>query len=652
MFLQRIGHVLSLFLVFSQVVCAEGLGNTAFKHYAHKMPEDLVAEVKNQEQLRLIVRYEDTAIEADIQRFKISLKQDKSSNGKLAEYKAGKYGEMKSAIMPQMDPGLVKLHQDYSHLPMNVVLVKGEKGLLALVSNPKVMEVFRDTPLQHFLTQSAALVRATDTRAQTGYDGANTTVVVLDTGVNYALTDFGNCTAPGQPASCRVAVAQDFAAEDNTLDADGHGTNVSGVVAGIARGARLAVFDIFDGSSAFSSVTISGINWAIANQSTFNIKAINLSVGDASQNATQCSGGNNPFRAPIAAAYNAGIFTVIAAGNSGFSNGLANPACTPLAVSVGAVYDSNVGSISFGVCSDTVTAADRVTCFSNSASYLSLLAPGAIITAASSSFTGTSQAAPHVSAAIAILQGARPSETLPSTLSRLTTNGVSVLDSRNNLSFPRLNIFAALGSVNDNFVDSQAIINGVTNQTVTTFGAVTSNQFSSKQSGEPNHAGNVGGKSVWFQWTAPGDGLVTIDTHGSSFNTLLAVYTGSDVAALTAVAANDDDGSANGTSGLNFVVAAGTVYRIAVDGFGGASGQVSLNIQFNTNPTSTTSATVPLLPELGQWLLAFLLCLLAAGILQRKQAKIIFLKFNDVIGGFIQYRTKHINFFQQFCRLF
>jgi hypothetical protein len=96
-----------------------------------------------------------------------------------------------------------------------------------------------------------------------------------------------------------------------------------------------------------------------------------------------------------------------------------------------------------------------------------------------------------------------------------------------------------------------------------------------KESGEPNHAGNTGGRSIWYAWTAPATAAVTFDTIGSSFDTLLAAYTGSAVNALTQVAANDDASGVQ--SRISFPAVAGTTYRIAVDGFAGASGAVKLS---------------------------------------------------------------------------
>jgi subtilisin family serine protease len=107
--------------------------------------------------------------------------------------------------------------------------------------------------------------------------------------------------------------------------------------------------------------------------------------------------------------------------------------------------------------------------------------------------------------------------------------------------------------------------------------AAGTNVGATKEAGEPRHAGNSGGKSVWWTWTAPADGSVTLKTAGSTFDTLLAVYTGTSVSALTTVAQNDDS-TTGMTSLLKFNAVAGTVYQIAVDGFGGASGSILLNL--------------------------------------------------------------------------
>ena len=76
---------------------------------------------------------------------------------------------------------------------------------------------------------------------------------------------------------------------------------------------------------------------------------------------------------------------------------------------------------------------------------------------------------------------------------------------------------------------------------------------------------------------------VTLNTHGSNFDTLLAVYTGNYVSLLTLVAANDDD-PAGGTltSALTFNATQGVAYRIAVrtaiTAERGSAGSIILNL--------------------------------------------------------------------------
>ncbi len=139
------------------------------------------------------------------------------------------------------------------------------------------------------------------------------------------------------------------------------------------------------------------------------------------------------------------------------------------------------------------------------------------------------------------------------------------------------------GPANDNF-SSAIVISGSSGQTTG------SNVNATKESGEPNHAGITGGRSVWWRWTAPASGQVTISTFGSNFDTTLAVYTGTSVSNLTLVAQNDDAGGGN-QSQVAFNAVNGTVYRIAVDGYSGVSGSIVLNWTLATatltiNPTS------------------------------------------------------------------
>ena len=102
----------------------------------------------------------------------------------------------------------------------------------------------------------------------------------------------------------------------------------------------------------------------------------------------------------------------------------------------------------------------------------------------------------------------------------------------------------------------------------------------SKEFGEPNHGGNDGGHSVWWMWTAPANGVLSLSTLDSTFDTVLGVYSGNFVDRLTVVGGNDDAVDGSGYSSLSQAVQAGVVYHIAVDGFGGRAGIVKLSYSF------------------------------------------------------------------------
>jgi SOS-response transcriptional repressor LexA len=176
-------------------------------------------------------------------------------------------------------------------------------------------------------------------------------------------------------------------------------------------------------------------------------------------------------------------------------------------------------------------------------------------------------AAPHVAGAWALLKQKRPCASVDGLLSALQSTGTQVKDTRvtDGLTKPRINIDFASGQANDCFANAQAITGA---SYIKSYGG--DNLHATKESGEPNHAGNIGGKSIWYKWTPEISGTTTIDTSGgNNIDTLLAVYTGGAVNSLTEVASNDDENHAGGviTSKLSFAATAGTTYRIAVDGY-------------------------------------------------------------------------------------
>ncbi|MBX3736835.1 MAG: immunoglobulin domain-containing protein [Candidatus Didemnitutus sp.] len=153
---------------------------------------------------------------------------------------------------------------------------------------------------------------------------------------------------------------------------------------------------------------------------------------------------------------------------------------------------------------------------------------------------------------------------------------------------------------NDNFANATAVTIPASN-TVTLTGSSLS---ATKEAGEPNHASEAGGASVWWKWTAPFNGPLEVKTAGTPFDTLLGVYTGTAVNSLTLVASNDDaeppptsgqdSQTRNRTSIVSFTATQGTTYYFAVDGWSGEWGSnISLTFTFapvipDSAPTITT----------------------------------------------------------------
>jgi peroxiredoxin len=123
---------------------------------------------------------------------------------------------------------------------------------------------------------------------------------------------------------------------------------------------------------------------------------------------------------------------------------------------------------------------------------------------------------------------------------------------------------------------NDAFANRIALKRTTNF-VVSSNVGATLEAGEPQLFGGVGGSSVWWSWSAPTSGTFVVSTDGSSFDTLVGVYRGSQLSNLLALAVDDDSGS-NGASRAIFRVIAGESYQIAVDGFQGDSGQITLSL--------------------------------------------------------------------------
>ncbi len=438
-----------------------------------KIPASVLEEIGSGAPQELIILFDDSAIQKEAAEGKEAVGSGEEAMD-IPAWKASRYGELKQRVMSELPLDEIEIVSDYSHLPMMFVKVKSYYALEKLALHSGVVRIFKNEMRKHFLAQSLPLIHQPQV-VSLGIVGTGTAVAVLDTGVNYTLSAFGSCTAPNTPASCKVIYAQDFAPNDGFLDDNGHGTNVAGIALGVAPDTRIIALDVFrtDGY-AYDSDIIAAINWCISNQATYNIVAMNMSFGGSFGYTSPCT--FDGYATPVAQARSAGILSAISSGNEARTNALASPACVPAAVSVGAVYDSNIGAQYWSNCIDLTTAADKVTCFSNSASFLTMLAPGALITAAGITYGGTSQAAPHIAGSIAVLRGTGgfPSETVDDTVNRMAGAGVPVYDSRNGITKPRIDLLASVTSTGTFSISGTVRTSGgspISNVTMTLSGA-------------------------------------------------------------------------------------------------------------------------------------------------------------------------------------
>jgi len=339
-------------------------------------------------------------------------------------------------------------------------------GALAILSSlgSLITRVEEDTLASPMLPESVPLVHAPAVW-NAGLTGTGKVIAIIDTGVdkNHSFltgkvveeacySGNSNCpngltsqTGAGAGVPCSYAPS-----------ACRHGTHVAGIAAGsgvsfsgVAKGASLMAVQVsskFTGANClgagedpcalvFTSDTLMGLERVFTLRSTYFFASVNISLGGGTF-TSNCDG--DSLKVAIDNLRSVGIATVIASGNNGSSSALSAPACISTAVSVGSTGDGSFGTV-----------ADAVSSFSNSASFLSLLAPGSVITSSVpgdlfASFLGTSMAAPHVAGTWALLKQAKPSATVTEVLTTLQTTGVPITDPRNGLTKSRIRVSEAL----------------------------------------------------------------------------------------------------------------------------------------------------------------------------------------------------------------
>lgn len=487
-----------------------------------------------------------------------------------------------------------------------------------LLDSTDVTSVEEDRLAKPTLSQSVPLIGASGGTFG-GFNGTGQTVAILDTGVEKTHPDLSgrvvseacySSNVSGQSASiCPGSAAQSTATNSAMPYATGvcptgecdHGTHVAGIAAGangVARGANIIavqVFSWFSGYSAalsWSSDQILGLQRVNALRSTYNIAAVNMSLGgDRYYSQATCDADNSSIKAIIDTLRSNGVATVIASGNEGYTNSMGAPGCISSAVSVGSTWDAaQSGTFGFSACTQSNPTTNAVACYSNSASFLNLLAPGSQITApvpgnSYGSWHGTSMATPHVAGAWAVLKSKNSASTIDQVLTALTSTGVSVTDTRNSITKPRISVASALNALPNTLT---LTMGGAGAGTVTSSPAglncssSCTGSFTGGQVVTLTATPAASSKFMGWSGACSGTGTCTV-----TMNTAISVTATFDLKPqVTALSLTNLGGSSGASATYQVAVPAGA--SDLVISTGGGSGDANLYVRFGTPPNTTT----------------------------------------------------------------
>lgn len=238
-------------------------------------------------------------------------------------------------------------------------------------------------------------------------------VAELDTGIDLANGDLNavsgiNCLKSGTTAQ----------------DDNGHGTNVAGIIAarnqgsgvvGVAPGTKLYAVKVLSktGTGTLSQI-LCGINWVTANAAALNIKVANMSLAATGSNDGSCGNVNkDAMHQAICASVAGGTAYVAAAGNGSADFAASIPAAYPEVLTVTSMTDTDglPGGLGPKPCvtrqlDDTYATSSNYAVSAGEQDH-TIAAPGTCITSdglggKTSTYDGTSQAAPHVAGTLAL----------------------------------------------------------------------------------------------------------------------------------------------------------------------------------------------------------------------------------------------------------
>ncbi len=359
--------------------------------------------------------------------------------------------------------------RQFAALPLMVLRVDSA-GLETLAASSLIKTISEDRPVPLALAQSVPLIDA-DLAWATGSTGSGWNVAVLDTGVDSSHEFLaGKISAEACFSTTVVSLSIETLCPNGLATQTGpgaatpcsgitgcdHGTHVAGIAAGnngslygVAKDAGVLAVQVFsrvDNESycgvgnapcllTFTSDYIAGLDWVFSQSSSFQIATVNMSFGGGAF-TDPCD--TEAAKTAIDQLRSVGIASVIASGNSGYTDAISAPACISSAVSIGSTDKF-----------------DQLSGFSNVAWFLSLLAPGSSINSSVpgdlyASKSGTSMAAPHVTGAWAVLKSSNPLASVDAILSAFQDTGVLIDDPVPGgvQDMPRIDVDGALALLN------------------------------------------------------------------------------------------------------------------------------------------------------------------------------------------------------------
>lgn len=310
--------------------------------------------------------------------------------------------------------------------------------------------------------------------AALGVGGAGMKVGIVDTGIDTDHIDL-RARIVGQQCFCTVGTgccpngSSSQSGAGSAEDDQGHGTNVAGIIGGdgtvAPRGALPAVslvaVKVINRNNRFNSTSdvIAALDW-LASQHP-DIDAVNLSLGTDALFAGDCDNAAAWTQALGVAVANLnalGAVVTASSGNNANLTSMTAPACIRNVVSTAATWDVASGATTFLGCTDSTTAPRQPTCFSNRSVSTDLFAAGAFVRATgfnggTSTFAGTSQAAPMAAACAVALKQAAPASTVAQRMEAMTLSATRIQDSASGRSYPFLDCRDALKLLNPAMFD-------------------------------------------------------------------------------------------------------------------------------------------------------------------------------------------------------